>query len=157
MDSGFCFVWMFLLVHSENFLRKLPLTWHQHSTLISESQTNARLCRPGTSSLSEKLSHRPPVLSSVFCWSRALRQCLWSCVLWSVWSRTRPWGLVKSLTTGLLSHTALPPQYQNSHICRAAACRSSRFMSWTQRDTGKTGGPALDLFSGSKQLFLVLW
>lgn len=34
-------------------------------TLVSVSQTSARLCRPGTSSLSEKLSHRPPVLGSL--------------------------------------------------------------------------------------------
>lgn len=79
------------------------------------------------------LSRSTPGLGSmswpILCSSQALWQCLWSCVLWSAWSFTCPWGLVKILTTGLLSHTVLRPQNQNSHICAAAAeCWSFKFM-----------------------------
>lgn len=157
MDSGFCSMSLSLLVHSKNFHERSLCRDIGTDLGISVADQCSAVSAWDFVFLGEVIPQTSSPWLSGFCWSRALRQCLWSCVLWSVWSLARPRGLVKSLTTGLLSHTALPPQYQNSHICRAAACRSSRFMSWTRRDTRKTGGPALDLFSGSKQLFSVLW
>lgn len=69
---------------------------------------------------------------------------IYGAVLWSVWSRTRPWGRVKSLTTVPLSRSA-PTTIPEPHICGAAACQSLRFMFGAQRDTSKTGRLALSL------------
>lgn len=91
--------------------------------------------------ISVKLSHRPAVFRfAVRC---SLWECLWSCVLWWVWSLSRPRGLVKE-PHGRAS--AMRPQYQNSHICRAAARRDLRFTSAARRDIRETGGLSLQVW-----------
>lgn len=124
--------------HMKTFCMQL---WTSVQTLISVLQTKSAAVRHFVIVREAIPQTSGPWLSvpGVLCWSQALWLCLWSCVLWSEWSLSCPWGLVKSLTTGLLRHTAPRPQYQNSHICRAAAFWSSKFMSGNQRDIRKTG------------------
>lgn len=131
------------------------------SQLLYVSQTNAGIKSSAVSQWVFIVVRQviPPTSSAwlsvhgVVCSGRALWRPLWSCVLRSVWPLARPRGLVKSLTAGLLRHTALRPQPQSSHICWAAAAawQSSKFMSTTRRDIERTG--CLAVLCSSEQLF----